>query len=150
MNVESFLRSRGVDFDVLPHRTEFTASRTAQALHVPGAHFAKTVVLKVDNRPVLAVVPANRHVDIDSVRRELHAQTVQLAREEEFSRLFPDCELGAVPPFGSEYNMQTILDDDFAPNEHIVFEGNTHNRAIYMRYDDYTEIEHPHVAHIAN
>ncbi len=150
MHVESFLRNKGVDFDVLPHRTEYTASRTAQALHVPGAHFAKTVILKVDQQPVLVVIPANRLVSIDRVREELGASMVQLAEEWELVRLFPDCELGAIPPFGSEYRLETIIDDDLAHDDDITFEGNVRSRAIHMRYRDYAEIEHPYVAHIVN
>lgn len=150
MNVESFLKRRGVPFEMLPHRTEFSASRTAQALHVPGDNFAKSVVLKVDGRPVMAVLQATHWVDISSVTKLLGAKDVRLAPEPELQQLFPDCELGALPPFGSQYNMETIVDDRLAEDEHIVFDGNSHDRAVYMRYFDYAQIEHPHVAHIAN
>ncbi len=150
MNVESFLKHRGVPFDMLPHRTEYTASRTAQALHVPGGNFAKTVVLQVDGHPVLAVLQATRSVSIPKVREALDARDVHLAEEEDLKQLFADCELGAMPPFGSQYDMETIVDDGLAEDEHIVFDGNTHDRAVYMRYYDYANIEHPHVAHITN
>jgi Ala-tRNA(Pro) deacylase len=150
MKLESLLRSRGVDFDVLPHRTEYTASRTAQALHVPGAHFAKTVVLEVDGQPVLAVLQSNRTVDLESVRQLMGARDVHLAPERDFSRLFPDCELGAVPPFGSEFHMPTIVDDALASDDDIIFESDTHDRAVHMRYADYLELEHPRIAHIAH
>ncbi|TWT56743.1 YbaK / prolyl-tRNA synthetases associated domain protein [Thalassoglobus neptunius] len=150
MNVESLLRSCGVDFDVLEHETEYTAGRTAESLHVPQGHFAKTVVLNVDGSRVLAVVPASRFIDLELVRRELGAVNVQLVGEEEFRLLFPDCELGAIPPFGSEYELETIVDDELGLGEHIVFDGNSHRRAIYMRYRDFVRIEHPRMAHIAN
>jgi len=149
MNVELHLRNCGVEFEVLPHRTEYTAAHTAQALHVPGGHFAKTVVLKVDDRPVLAVIPSHRMVNMQLVGRELKAAAVQLAREEELLELFPDCELGAIPPFGSEYEMETIVDEELTWDDHIIFEGNTHHRAIGMDSRDYVRIEHPHIAHIA-
>jgi Ala-tRNA(Pro) deacylase len=150
MNIESFLRNRGIDFDVLPHNKEYTASHTAQALHVPGGHFAKTVVLKADDRPVMTVVPANRLVNIELVRQELGAADVHLADEDEFAQLFPDCELGAIPPFGSVYQMETIVDDALTHDQQFVFEGNSHDRAISMLYQDYGRIEHPHVAQITN
>jgi Ala-tRNA(Pro) deacylase len=135
---------------MLPHRTEYTASRTAQALHVPGAHFAKTVVLNVDGRPVLAVLQATRWVDVAGIKRLLGARDVRLMSEAELQHLLPDCELGAMPPFGSQYEMETIVDDGLAEDEQIVFDGNTHDRAVQMRCHDYVNIEHPHVAHIAN
>jgi Ala-tRNA(Pro) deacylase len=150
VNVESFLTNRNVPFDMLPHRTEYSASRTAQALHVPGANFAKTVVLDVDGRPVMAVLQATCSINLPNVQRELGAQDVHLMTEDRLKQLFPDCELGAVPPFGSQYNMETLVDDGLADDEHIVFDGNTHDRAVYMRYYDYANIEHPHVAHITN
>lgn len=150
MNVESFLKNRGVPFDMLPHRTEFSASRTAQVLHVPGGNFAKTVVLHVDGHPVMAVLQATHSVSLPNVRQALGARDVHLAAEEELKTLFPDCELGAVPPFGSQYEMETVADDGLAEDDHIVFDGNTHDRAVYMRYFDYADIEHPRVAHITN
>lgn len=150
MNVESFLKNRGVPFEMLPHRTEYTASRTAQALHVPGDLFAKTVVLSVDGRPVLAVLQATHSVNLPNLKRLLGARDMHLASEAELKNLFPDCELGAMPPFGSQYDMETIMDDGLAADEQIVFEGNTHGRAVQMRYYDYVNIEHPHVAHITN
>ena len=150
MNIEDFLQQRGVPFSMLPHRTEYTASRTAQALHVPGDHFAKTVVLNVDGRPVLAVLPATHWLNVESLKRMLGARDVRLASEAEIKDLFPDCELGAMPPFGSQYDMETIVDDGLAEDEQIVFDGNSHDRAVQMRFHDYAQIEHPHVAHIAN
>jgi Ala-tRNA(Pro) deacylase len=148
MNIESFLQQLHVRFETRPHRSEYTASRTAQALHVPGAHFAKTVVLKVDGRPVLAVLPATRHVRLDNVKQVLAAHDVALAAEREFPQLFPDCELGAVPPFGSQYGMDTIVDKSLSEDDEFVFEGNTRDCAVSMRYDDYATIEQPRVAAI--
>ena len=150
MNIEAFLKQRRVPFAMLPHRTEYTASRTAQALHVPGDHFAKTVVLNVDGRPVLAVLQATHWLNVENLKRLLGAKQVQLASEAEIKDLFPDCELGAMPPFGSQYDMETIVDDGLAEDEQIVFDGNSHERAVQMRFYDYARIEHPHVAHIAN
>jgi len=150
MNVESYLKSCGVPFDMLPHRSEYTASRTAQALHVPGHIFAKTVVVQADDHPVMAVLPSTRWLNMDRLQQALGCRRVTLSPESEFQSLFPDCELGALPPFGSQYHMETIVDDGLAADEYIVFDGNTHDRAVSMRFSDYANIEHPRVMHIAS
>jgi Ala-tRNA(Pro) deacylase len=150
MNVEAFLKDRGVPFDTLPHRTEYTASRTAQALHVPGRNFAKTVVVQADNHPVLAVVQATRWLNLGRLQQVLGCQRITLSPEAEFAALFPDCEPGAVPPFGSQYQIETVVDDGLAEDEYIVFDGNTHDRAVSMRFADYASVEHPRVAHITS
>lgn len=150
MNVESFLKSRGVPFNTLPHRTEYTASRTAQSLHVPGDNFAKTVVVNADDHPVLAVLQATHWLNLGRLQQALGCKRVTLSPEAEFAALFPDCELGAVPPFGSQYQIETIVDDSLADDEYIVFDGNTHDRAVSMRFADYAGIEHPRIAHITS
>lgn len=147
MNVETLLKNRGVDFDTLPHRTEYTASRTAGSVNVPQSHFAKTVVVTADGRPVLVVIPADRYVNLHLVRRELGARQIRLTNEHDFHALFPDCELGAVPPFGSAYGMATLVDDELTFDDYIVFDGNTHESAVHMRFEDYEELEHPRIAH---
>jgi Ala-tRNA(Pro) deacylase len=150
MNVEAFLKERGVAFNTLPHRTEFTASRTAQSLHVPGGNFAKTVLVRADDHPVLAVLQATRWLNLNRLQQVLGCQRISLSQEAEMASLFPDCELGAIPPFGSQYQIETIVDDGLAEDEYIVFEGNTHDCAVSMRFADYAGIEHPRVAHITS
>jgi Ala-tRNA(Pro) deacylase len=146
MKVSDFLREQHVPFDVLPHETTFTAQHMAQALDVPGDNVAKTVLLKVDGEYVLAVLQATHAVHFDRAARALGTDNVELAAEEEITRLFPDCEPGAVPPFGSKYGVRTLVDESLTEDEYIVFEGNTHQEAIYMRYYDYQKIEQPRVA----
>jgi Ala-tRNA(Pro) deacylase len=150
MNVEKFLKDQAVPFEMLSHRPAYTASRTAESLHVPGANFAKSVVLKVNDRPVLAVLPASRSVNMPNAEKALGADHIVLADEEEMATLFPDCELGAVPPFGSQYGLETIVDDQLTEDEHIVFDGNTHDRAVYMRYSDFEKLEHPRIAQLTS
>jgi Ala-tRNA(Pro) deacylase len=148
MKIETFLQDKSVPFEMLPHRTEFGASRIAHALHVPGENFAKTVLLNVDGKLKLAVISASHSVNMETAKHSLVADHVELAPETELAKTFPDCELGAVPPFGSQYGVETIVDDPLTEDEHIVFEGNTHNQAVYMRYVDFEQIEHPRVAHL--
>lgn len=150
MNVLQFIGQSGRTYEVLPHQATFTAQRTAQAVHVPGDIMAKTVVLRSDDQHVLAVVPATHRVDPEKVRTMLGSLVVELADESEFARLFPDCELGALPPFGSQYGMKTLVDDDLAHDEWIVIESNRIEEAIRLRYDDYQALERPLVADISH
>lgn len=146
MNVQKFLSEGGRAFEVLKHPTTFTAQQVAQAVHVPGDEVAKTVVLKADGRYVMVVLPSTHQVDLAKARDVLQAGAVALADEGEFVRLFPDCEPGALPPFGSQYGQTTLVDESLTRDEQIVFEGNTHHEAIRMRYRDYEELERPQVA----
>jgi Ala-tRNA(Pro) deacylase len=148
MNVKQYLKQHRVAFDVLRHPRTETAMGTVDMLKVPEQNFAKTVVLKADGRPVIAVVQAPFQVDPVEVKNCLGAGVVELADEAELESYFSDCETGAIPPFGSHYGMPTVVDTHLAEDEYIVFNGNTHDEAIAMRYRDFEMIEHPHEAEI--
>jgi Ala-tRNA(Pro) deacylase len=150
MRFEDLLVSRHIPFQRLPHRRTYTANRMAQALHVKGHEVAKTVLVKTGHGPLLAVLPATHHIDLEELGHELGEDRVELASEEEMERLFPDCECGAVPPFGSLYQVPTIMDDSLATDETIVFEGPHHEEAIRMALRDYEAIEHPRRGHFAH
>lgn len=145
MNVREFLETEHVPFDVLPHRSTYTAQHLAHALDVPGDNVAKTVLLNVDDEFMIAVLPATHQISLPMLRDRLRARSVKLATEEELEQVFPDCERGVAPPFGKQYGMSTIVDRPLTEDEHIVFEGNSHSEAIYLRYYDYAKIEHPRV-----
>ena len=149
MRLDELLSNRQVPFEHLHHRPSYTANRTAQALHVPGKEMAKTVVLRVDGRYLLAVLPATHRVDLEQLRRDLGAEEVGMATEAEMDRLFPDCERGAVPPFGSLYHLETVVDEALTADEQIVFDAQNHEDAIRMRYRDYEALEHPRVGHFS-
>jgi Ala-tRNA(Pro) deacylase len=146
MNVREFLEMEHVPFDVLPHRSTYTAQDLAQSLDVPGDNVAKTVLLNVDNQFMLGVLPATHQISVAMLEKCLNATSITFATEEELSRVFPDCERGVAPPFGTQYGLVTIVDQSLTDDEHIVFEGNSHSEAIYLRYQDYEKIEHPRVA----
>lgn len=150
MRVDDLLVSRHISFQRLPHRRTYTANRMAQALHVKGRKVAKTVLLKTAQGHMLAVLPATHHIDLEQLREDLGDPNVALAGEDEMERLFPDCEPGAVPPFGSLYQLPTFMDDSLAQDESIVFEGPDHEQAIRMSLQDYEAIEHPRHAHFAH
>jgi len=143
MKVDELLTSRQIPFERLHHVPAFTASRMAQALHVPGKEVAKTVLLRTDHGYIVTVLPANQRVNLERVRRCLQEEWVEMASEGEMTRIFPDCEVGAIPPFGSVYYLQTLVDESLAEDESIVFEAQNHEEAIRMAYRDYEALEHP-------
>lgn len=149
MNVKQYLSDRSVWYDSLEHDPTYSAQRMAQALHVSGEEVAKSVLLKADQGYVLAVVPATCSVDMRKVKQAVAARRVEMVSETEFGQAFPDCELGALPPFGSQYGATTLVDESLSHDEQIVFEGNTHHEAIRMKYEDYQGLEHPQVADFA-
>src|SRR5262245_37040536 len=126
MRLDEYLTSQHVPFRRLPHRPAYTASQIARSLHVPGQEMAKTVLLRTGSGYLLAVLPATRRVDLDRMRRELNEDRLELATEGDMERLFPDCERGAMPPFGSLYRLPTVVDEMLTADEEIVFEGQNH------------------------
>jgi Ala-tRNA(Pro) deacylase len=125
MKIKKFLKQRGVAFQVLPHPTAYDAQHVAQALHVPGREVAKTVLLRANHRYnyLVAVLPATKRIDLEQLSKELCGCEVELASEAEIAEHCPDCEFGVLPPFGSQYAMQTVVDESLAEDEEIVFEG---------------------------
>ena len=149
MQVRDYLKQQDVFFDVLPHRTTFDAQRMAQALDVPGEDVAKTVLLRCDGDCAVVVLPATRHVDLVKAGQALGMHHAELAAERDIGEHCPDCEIGALPPFGSQYGMKTLVEESLAESENIVFESNTHDEAIRMHVDDFRRLEGPIVASFA-
>lgn len=150
MKLDDFLNSKEVPFEKVQHKPAFSANRIARTLHVPGKDVAKTVLLRADDSYVLVVLPGTCHVDLELVRCALDAQRVEMASEQEMAELFPDCEPGAIPPFGSLYHLATLVDESLAEDEEIVFDANTHQQAIRMAYRDFQKQEHPRLGHFAS
>ena len=149
MKLDEFLTQRRVPFERLPHRTAYTANRVAQLLHVPGKEMAKTVLLRSGHGYMLAVLPATHRINLDEIKQELGEANMDMASEDEMDRLFPDCDRGAIPPFGSTYQVPTIVDESLTEDKEIVFENQVHEEAIRMSYADFEAIEHPRHGHFA-
>jgi Ala-tRNA(Pro) deacylase len=146
MNVRQYLDQSHKHFDVLSHLDTYSAHGMAQAIRVRDDEVAKPVILKADGKYVMAVIPASSRIDLDKARSALQVRTLELAPESDFGRLFPDCERGARPPFGSQYGMPTMIDESLTHDEQIVFEGNTHREAFRMPYHEFEELERPRMA----
>jgi len=148
MNVQEFLSDRHIEYNAIPHGDAYDAQHLAQTLHVPGENVAKTVLLRADRgyTYIVAVLPATKTIDFEKVSSALGGSQIELATEIEIQQHCPDCEMGVLPPFGSQYGMKTLVEESLTQDEWIVFEGNSHHDAIRMRFADYRQIEEPLVA----
>lgn len=144
--LESYLGESNVAFEVREHPTAFTAQEVAAAEHVKGRRFAKVVIVVADGEMWMAVLPASENVSFSRLRAALGVTSARLAHEEEFASRFPDCDTGAMPPFGHLYGLHVVLDETLSRNERIVFQAGTHTTTMSVPYSDFARIERPLVA----
>jgi Ala-tRNA(Pro) deacylase len=147
--IHEFLRDAHVPYTVVPHEAAFTAQEDAEAAHVPGRDWAKVVACFIDDEPVDAVVPAPATVNLDRLLELAGGNEVRVADERELKRLFPDCEVGAMPPFGPLYGHTIVVDASLALEPEIVFNAGTHREAIAMRWSDFVKVVNPIVGRLA-
>jgi Ala-tRNA(Pro) deacylase len=141
--VKEFLNAHGVAHAIIPHPLAFTATSVAGAAHIPGREMAKTVVVILDGDLVMAVVPATRKVNLERLRQATGALTAELADERDFMGDFPECEPGAMPPFGNLYGMSVYVEPHLAEDDHIAFNAGSHTELISMAYKDFDRLVHP-------
>jgi Ala-tRNA(Pro) deacylase len=141
--IRDYLDSQNVSYEWLPHPQAFTGQEVAHSLHVSGKRLAKTVVLRADDRLVMAVLPASHHLVLPELKAALEVRDLEMMPEPELAKLFPDCDLGAIPPFGNLYAMETWVDRVVAESGEIVFTAGTHVDAVRMKYSDYAELVKP-------
>ncbi len=143
--LKDFLDSNHVKYISVQHSPAYTAQEIAACAHVSGKEMAKTVVVELDGTKALAVLPADQKVILQDLRDITGCERVRLVPEPEFRELFPDCEIGAMPPFGNLYGMETYLAPQLANQEEIAFNAGTHTELIRMNYDDFAALVHPKV-----
>lgn len=141
--LKNFLDQNDVRYEVIEHAPAYTAQEEAQAAHVPGRRWAKTVVVLMDDEPALAVLPATRRLDIEQFREFTGANRARLAEEAEFARYYPDCEPGTMPPFGNLYNQRTFVDQSLREDEMIAFHAGDHRTAIQLTYAAFERLANP-------
>ena len=147
--LREFLDQNKVAYEVVTHRQAFTAQEIAQAEHVPGKQLAKVVMLRSGKEFFMAVLPASYRVDLDCAATATGKRDVALATEQEFKGLFPQCEPGAMPPFGNLYNLPVYVDRTLAEDDEIVFNAGTHTQTVKMKYADFARLAHPKIAAFA-
>jgi Ala-tRNA(Pro) deacylase len=144
--LKRFLDEQKVSYQTLLHREVFTAQEVAQASHVPGLQLAKVLLVRADGTGYLMVVlPAPCRLDLAALRHVTGKHKLSLASEEEIGRLFPDCEVGAMPPFGNLYNLPVYIDACFPRTREFVFQAGNHHEVVRMDYDDYGRLISPSV-----
>lgn len=143
--LKQFLDSHQVKYVSIQHSPAYTAQEVAASSHVSGRDFAKTVVVKIEGTLALVVLPADRKVVLADLRDALGATQVKLATEEEFQARFPDCEVGAMPPFGNLYGMETYVAPSLTEEPEIAFNAGTHTEVIKMAYADFARLVQPKV-----
>lgn len=148
--LQAFLDGEHVPYELQQHSIAYTAQQVAASEHISGRLVAKVVIVLANGGPVLLALPASSRVDFERVKQVLHARDVRLADETEVAPLFPDCEVGAMPPFGSLYELPVVVDQHLADDERIVFPVGTHTETMRLRYDDFARLVKPVVADVAH
>ena len=147
--VKQFLDANRVRYVAIQHSPAFTAQEIAASAHIPGRELAKTVMVKLDDRLAMAVLPATKKLDTELLERASGARRAMLASEKEFMDMFPDCEPGAMPPFGNLYGLEVYADEQLAQDEMIAFNAGSHAELIQVPYDDFVRLVKPKVASLA-
>jgi Ala-tRNA(Pro) deacylase len=146
--VKEFLDQENVPYTHQVHRTAYTAQEVAAEEHIPGNMVAKTVILKSEDGYAMGVLPASARLNLDAIRALMGKKEARLASEIEFTGLFPDCDVGAMPPFGNVYRLPVYVDSALARDEEIVFNAGTHQDTIRMKYADFARLVRPRVGDI--
>jgi len=141
--LKAFLDEHHVKYVTLTHSRAYTAQEIAASAHIPGKELAKTVMVKVDGKMAMAVLPASYQIDFGLLKKATGAAAVELATEDEFKNLFPECEVGAMPPFGNLYGMDVFMAASLAEDEVIVFNAGSHTELIRMAFPDYARLVEP-------
>lgn len=146
--LREFLDQNGVKYVVTRHSTAFTAQEVAAAAHIPGRAMAKTVMVKLGGELAMVVVPASGRVDLKRLH-QLTGEPVELASEAEFRAAFPDCEVGAMPPFGNLYGVAVYVAGELGRNPSIAFNAGSHRELMQMQYDDFVRLVKPRIVELA-
>jgi Ala-tRNA(Pro) deacylase len=144
--LQSFLDSQGINYVRMEHSPAYTMQEVAASAHYPGNQMAKTVIVDLDGEFAMAVLPANRKVILQDLREVTGSEKAKFASELEFKGKFPDCEIGAVPPFGNLYNMDVYMAESLERNEEIAFNAGSHTEIIKMSCADFEPLVHPKVS----
>lgn len=141
--LKEFLDSEGVKYVTISHSKAYTAQEVAASAHISGKEMAKTVMVKLDGKMTMVVLPANHKVDFALLEQDLGVKNAELASEDEFRGLFPECEVGAMPPFGNLYDMEVYIEESLTDNSRIAFNAGSHTEVIRVPYEDFERLVKP-------
>lgn len=143
--LKKYLDENKIKYVSIKHSEAFTAQEIAASAHIPGNELAKTVMLEINGKMAMAVLPASYHVDFKLLEEATGASRVALATEESFKEMFPDCELGAMPPFGNLYDMDVYVSKSLTEDEEIFFNAGSHTELIRLSYKDFENLVKPKI-----
>lgn len=146
--LKNFLDEQRIKYVSIFHSAAYTAQEIAEASHVRGNEIAKTVMVKLDGDLAMVVIPASQHVNFSRLREAIGAHTAVLATEEEFRDRFPECELGAMPPFGNLYGLPVFASRELAKDKEIAFNAGSHTEMIKLNFQDYNRLVVPQIIDI--
>jgi Ala-tRNA(Pro) deacylase len=143
--LKEFLDNNNIKYATIKHSLAFTSQEIAASAHIKGKELAKTVLIKIDGKMAMCVLPASHHVNFELLKRGIGEQNIRLANEVEFKDKFPECEVGAMPPFGNLYSIDVYSEELLAKDELIAFNACSHTELIQMQYADYERLVKPRV-----
>ena len=138
-----FLNEHNIKYVTIRHSLAYTAQEIAASAHLPGKELAKTVMINIDGKMAMAVLPASSKVNFETLKNAAGAKNAELASEEEFQRMFPDCEISAMPPFGNLYGMEVFASETLAQDEEIAFNAGSHTELVRLAYKDFERLVSP-------
>ena len=141
--LKDFLDKEHVKYVTIAHSPAYTAQEIAELTHTPGKELAKTVIVKIEGELAMVVLPASDKVRLGHLRQTLGTEDIELANEDEFEGAFPDCETGAMPPFGNLYGMSVFVDQTLREDEEIAFNAGSHDELIRLSYAEFERLVHP-------
>ncbi len=147
--LREFLDRHQVKYFVVSHSPAYTAQEIAASAHVPGKELAKTVMVTMNSNLAMAVLPASHHLDFEQLRQISGVQQVELASEQEFANIFPDCETGAMPPFGNLYGMAVYVSEELEADDDIAFNAGAHTELLRLSYESYKKLVKPVVGKLS-
>lgn len=139
LTLEEFLSQHNASYDLIPHPHTGSSMETAEEAHVPGMRLAKAVVIRDDGHYLMVVVPSSEHVDM-GVLREQFGHAITMASEGELGDLFPDCEIGAVPPLGLAWGVDTYVDESLLTDGEVYFESGDHESVVRVSGDQFESL----------
>jgi Ala-tRNA(Pro) deacylase len=141
--LKDYLDENKIKYVKITHSRAYTAQEIAASVHIPGKELAKTVIVRVNDGFAMVVLPASRKINFDRLKNVVGNNEIKLAHEDEFKGLFPDCEVGAMPPFGNLYNLPVYVASALAEDKEIAFNAGTHTDVIRVSYSDFEKLVKP-------
>jgi len=143
--LKKFLDENNVKYTTISHSKAYTAQQVAHSAHISGKDMAKTVMILIDGKMAMAVLPATCHINFNMIKEAIGLKAITLASEVEFEDFFPACEVGTMPPFGNLYNMEVYVDQSLAKDHEIAFNAGSHTELVQMAYADFEALVKPYV-----